>query len=157
MFFADPVRAFANIARALRPGGRLVVVCWAEALDNDWLTVPGAAMAKHVALPITGEPDAPGPFSLASPDRVPSILATAGLLEVGIEELRVPMVFGANITETVEFMKATGFAQRLLAGADGPTVARVTEEMGLALQPYRTVDGISMGSKSWLVTASRAE
>ena len=87
----------------------------------------------------------------------PQSLRQPGFLKSASRELRVPMVFGANITETVEFMKATGFAQRLLAGADGPTVARVTEEMGLALQPYRTVDGISMGSKSWLVTASRAE
>ncbi|MFM8411336.1 MAG: class I SAM-dependent methyltransferase, partial [Alphaproteobacteria bacterium] len=28
MFFADPTAAFANLRRALRPGGRLAVVCW---------------------------------------------------------------------------------------------------------------------------------
>src|SRR5688572_21024309 len=31
MFFADPVAAFANIGRALRPGGRLTFVCPAAA------------------------------------------------------------------------------------------------------------------------------
>ena len=34
MFFADPVAAFANIGRALRPGGRLAFVCPADALLN---------------------------------------------------------------------------------------------------------------------------
>ena len=28
MFFGDPVAAFANLARATRPGGRLAVVTW---------------------------------------------------------------------------------------------------------------------------------
>src|SRR5581483_8598015 len=28
MFFGDPVAAFANIGRALRPGGRLVMMVW---------------------------------------------------------------------------------------------------------------------------------
>ena len=35
MFFANPVAAFANIAAALRPGGRLVVVAW-RPLAGDW-------------------------------------------------------------------------------------------------------------------------
>ena len=30
MFFEDPDAAFANLARALRPGGRLVFVCWPD-------------------------------------------------------------------------------------------------------------------------------
>ena len=31
MFFADPVAAFGNIGRALRPGGRLVMMVWQAA------------------------------------------------------------------------------------------------------------------------------
>lgn len=38
--------AFANVALALRPGGRLVFVCWQNLLDNEWITVPGAAVAR---------------------------------------------------------------------------------------------------------------
>ncbi len=33
MFFADPVAAFANVARALRPGGRLVFACCEEMVN----------------------------------------------------------------------------------------------------------------------------
>ena len=42
MFFADPVAAFANIRRSLRPGGRLAFVCWRPMTENPWM---GAAMA----------------------------------------------------------------------------------------------------------------
>lgn len=37
MFFADPVAAFTNIGKSLRPGGRMAFVCGAEAEGNEWL------------------------------------------------------------------------------------------------------------------------
>jgi ubiquinone/menaquinone biosynthesis C-methylase UbiE len=51
MFFTDPAAAFANIARGLRPWGRLVFVYWQNLADNEWIVVPGAVAARHVALP----------------------------------------------------------------------------------------------------------
>jgi ubiquinone/menaquinone biosynthesis C-methylase UbiE len=48
MFFADPAPAFANIARGLRPGGRLVFVCWQNPPDRV-LEIgfgPGLAIAE---------------------------------------------------------------------------------------------------------------
>ncbi|CAM5291558.1 Methyltransferase OS=Streptomyces glaucescens OX=1907 GN=SGLAU_31780 PE=4 SV=1 [Streptomyces glaucescens] len=36
MFFADPVAAFANIATALRPGGRIAFLCAADPEGNEW-------------------------------------------------------------------------------------------------------------------------
>src|SRR6266536_1935588 len=75
MFFADPHAAFANIAAALRPGGRLAFLCWQEMTANEWLTVPFAAVAAHVTLPELPAADEPGPFSLADPRRIRAMLA----------------------------------------------------------------------------------
>jgi SAM-dependent methyltransferase len=36
MFFGDPAAAFANIGRALRPGGRLVMLVWQGPGPNEW-------------------------------------------------------------------------------------------------------------------------
>lgn len=155
MFFADPVGAFTNIAQGLRPGGRLAVVCWAEPLDNEWITVPGAAIAKHVALPSLGDPGAPGPFSFADPARPSGILEEAGLAGIDVEELRVPIVLGTGVDDTVEFMKATGFAQRILQGTDRPTMAQVTDELRRALEPYSKAGSVTMSSKAWLITANK--
>ncbi|HYZ33803.1 MAG TPA: methyltransferase domain-containing protein, partial [Crenalkalicoccus sp.] len=36
MFFRGPVGAFRHIRAALRPGGRLVFICWRALAENDW-------------------------------------------------------------------------------------------------------------------------
>ena len=36
MFFDDPVAAFANISRALRPAGRLAMMVWQARERNEW-------------------------------------------------------------------------------------------------------------------------
>jgi len=36
MFFEDPVAAFANVGRALRPVGRLVMMVWQAPERNEW-------------------------------------------------------------------------------------------------------------------------
>jgi hypothetical protein len=65
------------------------------------------------------------------------------------------LVLGSDVTEAAEFMKSTGMGRALLKDADTPTVARVTEGMGAALEPSLTTEGVRLGSKSWLVTARR--
>ena len=40
MFFDDPVAAFANMARGLKPKGRLVFAAWAPAAENPWFSSP---------------------------------------------------------------------------------------------------------------------
>ena len=45
MFFEDPRAAFANLARALRSGGRLVFVCPQDPLKSQWVVVALVAAA----------------------------------------------------------------------------------------------------------------
>ena len=81
MFFADPEAAFANIARALRPDGRLCLATWQPLAANEWLTVPGAALLRHTELPATA-PDQPGMFAQSDPELVSATLAAAGFADV---------------------------------------------------------------------------
>ena len=85
MFFDDPEAAFANLAKAARPGGRLCFVCWQEMFANDWIAVPAMTMAAHVGIPELPEPGAPGPFALADSQRTRGLLESAGWSEVAIE------------------------------------------------------------------------
>lgn len=155
MFFADPVAAFANVARALRPGGRFVFTCWADLLDNEWIAVPGVAAAEHVDLPPLGDPALPGPFSLADRGRLVAVLRAAGLAGVEIETAAEPLLLGPDLPDTVAFLKSTGIGRVLLADADEPAVSRVTAAVEAALLPYLTTGGVRVGSKAWLVTAHR--
>jgi SAM-dependent methyltransferase len=155
MFFAQPVTAFANIGRALRPGGCLVFVCWADPAENEWITVPGAAAAQYVAIPPIGDPAVPGPFSLADRNRAVAILDAAGLAEVGIECVTVSLRLGSDVADTVEFVKQAGIGQTLLREADPATTSRVTDALAAAFEPYVTTGGVWLGSTAWLVTARR--
>src|SRR6266498_3967165 len=62
MFFPDPAEAFANIARALRPGGRLVLLVWQAAAYQDWVTTIHDGLGGDA----TRMADR-SPFSLADP------------------------------------------------------------------------------------------
>lgn len=77
MFFADPTAAFANIATALAPSGRLCLTTWQPLAANDWLTIPGAALLRYGELP-AAEPRAPGMFAQSDPKAVTATLTEAG-------------------------------------------------------------------------------
>ena len=84
MFFADPIAAFVNIRRSLRPKGRLAFVCWRALEENPLDILPLSAASAHLPSQPAHDPDAPGSFAFANPDRVRGILDRAGFGEIEI-------------------------------------------------------------------------
>jgi len=157
MFFADPVAAFANLRRALRPGGRLVFLCWQDPAKNPWIQVPTAAAATHVAAPEKPPaPGSPGPFAFADADRLRGILERAGFASIEIESLEraVDVAGGESLDETVEFLTQMGPTAGLLREADEGTREAAKQSVRDALRPFRDDAGrIELGSACWLVQA----
>lgn len=91
MFAGDPSRAVGGIRRVLRPGGRMAVAVWGPRARNPWLGLVFDAVTAHVGAPVP-PPGVPGPFSLDDADRLTRILRDAGLRDVGVEEVEVPLV-----------------------------------------------------------------
>jgi SAM-dependent methyltransferase len=82
MFFDEPVVAFENIRRHLRPGGRLAFVCWQPLERNPWFVAPAiAAFAQPPPAPAPGKSPT-GPFALADAEQTAGILRSAGFAEV---------------------------------------------------------------------------
>src|SRR5262249_55592431 len=78
MFFGQPVTAFRNFRRALKPSGRLVFICWRTPRENPWGLVPVRAAAPFLPpLPRPG-PEDPGQYSFGDRARVERILQEAG-------------------------------------------------------------------------------
>jgi SAM-dependent methyltransferase len=160
MFFADPVAAFANLATALRPGGRLAFVCW-QALDrNPWLLTPLRAVAGIVELPPPPPPGAPGPFSFADPERVRGILSAAGFSQVALEPDLGELAIGAggDLERAVEFSMQVGPVAAALreAGAAGLAArGRAAAAIRAALAPSATPTGVRAGYAAWIATARR--
>jgi len=157
MFFEDPVAAFANLRRALRPGGRVSFVCWQTMERNPWMSVPALAAAKHVELPPRPEPGAPGPFAFGDAERLRSILDAAGFGRVRIDPKNDSLDVGgrSSLEETVEFMLQMGPPSAALAGADSALRAQVAESVAQALAPYQGPTGVRMPCAAWLVTARK--
>jgi SAM-dependent methyltransferase len=156
MFFDDPAGAFANLARAVRPGGRLCFVCWQEMFANEWIAVPAMAMVAHVGIPELPEPGAPGPFALADAQRTSDLLETTGWSEVTVEKHKDGMRMGRDPEDVITFMLSDEMGRRLVEGKDPEAVQAGTEAALEALRPYASPEGVVLDGAYWLVTAHKA-
>ena len=67
MLVPDPARAAREIARVLRPGGRVALAVWGPREQNPWLGVVFDAVSAQLGTPMP-PPGIPGPFSLDDAD-----------------------------------------------------------------------------------------
>jgi SAM-dependent methyltransferase len=146
MFFSDPIAAFGNIARALRPDGRLVAIVWQRHGDNEWAVAIDEAVGSNMA-------EGLNPFSLGDPDVTTSILERAGFGDVRFEDVQEPMFFGSDVAEALEWV--TGFSDVRDALDTNAPDARddATERLRATLAAHRTDGGVNFVSRAWLVTA----
>jgi len=155
MFFADPVAAFANLRRSLRPGGRLAFVCW-QALDrNPWMLVPAGAAAREIPMPDPPAPGEPGPFSLADEKRLRGILEDAGFEDLRLEPDTGELFVGGEggLDEVVDFALGVGPAGAALREAGPEARPRVAAAVREALAPYAGERGVRMAYAAWIVRA----
>ncbi|QRX94766.1 class I SAM-dependent methyltransferase [Streptomyces noursei] len=155
MFFADPVAAFGNVCRALRPGGRLAFVCPADATLNDWVTAV-AALRDFLPVGDFGRPGLPGMFSLAAPDRIRDVLTAAGFTGVTVNQSQAYGTWGHGAEDAAEFLLGTGPGRHLMEQADATARARAHRALTDRLRDHEAADGaVRLRSTSWLVTADR--
>jgi SAM-dependent methyltransferase len=156
MFFDDPEAAFANLARALRPGGRLVFACPQDPLRSEWVRIAfGAAVGALGRAPDLGPAGAPGPFALANGDRLARLLTAAGFRDVALEGVTRPVRVGHEIDQTVRFVMSLPQSQQLFTGAPQDVLGAAVEALRGAFTPYAGSNGVVMDSTAWLVSARR--
>jgi SAM-dependent methyltransferase len=152
MFFGDPAAAFTNIFRALRPGGRLVMLVWQGPGPNEWFRELAGALAGGRDLPAP-PPGAPGPFTLADPDRVTALLAAAGFSGITLDALHRPMWFGSDADDAHRFV--LGLMGWMLNGLDQASRTRALNELTATITAHTSSDGITFASATWLIRATR--
>jgi SAM-dependent methyltransferase len=153
MFFADPVAAFANVRRALSPGGRLAFLCMAALSGTDLGRVFGA-MAEYLPQP-TG-PDGSGPTSFADPDRTTAVLTGAGFEDVVCTRVEADQVWGGDVPDATRFISDWGPVRHHLGMVDTETAAKATEALTAALEPFAGPDAVRLRGAAWLVTGRRS-
>jgi SAM-dependent methyltransferase len=147
MFFSDPVEAFRNITRALRPGGRVALLVWQARERNEWAQAIGAAV-EEAALE-------DGPFSLGDPAVTTGILEHAGLRRVGFADVHEPMFFGPDVEAALEWVTGFQSTRDALAALDGAGAARALDRLRDTLAARHGREGVVFDSRAWVVTARR--
>jgi SAM-dependent methyltransferase len=154
MFFADPLAAFTNIRRALRPGARLVVMVWQSADRNEWFTATREAIAGS-RTPTASASDLE-PFSLADRARTQRILTTAGFRKIAFVDIDEPVLYGPDPAVAFDAVLALRHARDLLAGLDAPTAEHALDRLRATLAAHDTGSGVYFDSRAWIVTAHSA-
>jgi SAM-dependent methyltransferase len=152
MFFADPAAAFDNIAAALRPEARLVLLVWQRREHNAW------ARAIDAVLGNAAQPPQPGadPFSLGDADATAGFLNGAGFDLMRFEDVREPVFYGDDLDAALAFVRGFQDTSAALSSLSDREAARTVERLREMLAAhYSDERGVVLDSRSWLITARR--
>jgi SAM-dependent methyltransferase len=153
MFFADPVAAFANIAFALRPLGRLALLVWQRRELNEWALAIDAALGNAAEPPPKPTAD---PFSLGDAAATTEMLERAGFEAVRLEDVHEPVLYGHDIDAALEFVCGFQDTSPALARMSQDDRARAVDRLRETLEGHYGDDrGVTFDSRSWLITGRR--
>jgi SAM-dependent methyltransferase len=153
MFFNDPGEAFRNIRRAIRAGGRLVMMVWQAHDRNEWAVAIDEALAVR-ELEDTAAPG-PDPFSLAEPATVRHILAAAGFADSQFQDIDVPVFYGRNVDAALGFVSRFANVTGALSRAGPRLAGTIITRLRATLEVRASQSGVWLNSRAWIVTARR--
>jgi len=136
MFFPDMLLAATEMARLLKPGGRVATTVWGASVKNLWATACMSIINKNMDIPAPPL-DAPGLFRCAQSGIVMDLFKEAGLNNVTEAEVTTKLVcdtietYWGFITEVVAPVSAA------LGKADDALKAKIKQEVfELLIQKY---------------------
>jgi len=140
MFALEPGRAVAQIRRVLRPGGRVAFAVWGPRERNPWLGLVMDVVSVQIGAPVP-PPGIPGPFALGDTGELGRLLDDAGLADVRVEELPVPL----RTVSFDEWWRRTsalaGPLSAILASMPEAAAQALRERACEAVRAYETASG----------------
>jgi ubiquinone/menaquinone biosynthesis C-methylase UbiE len=164
MFFELPGAAMRNIRLALKPGGSFTQIVWRRREDNPWLHE--AELCVRAIVPVVAHEDSgqvhcgPGPFSMAGPDMVSTMLRGVGYERIRFERYDCDICIGRDLDDAIAFAMALGPAGEIirLAGDEGERLRpQVVAALRQTLSPYLRDNGVWAPSSTWFVTATNPD
>jgi len=151
MFFADPMAAFANIGRAMRPGARLVWMVWQSQDRNEWATAIQGAFAPGTAI----SAGTAAAFSLGDTAITAEILSEAGFASINFAEVHEPVFYGLDVDAAYDALLGLQLLKDPLARAnmDDDALQRLRDLVETHMSP----DGVLFDSRAWIITAHRQD
>jgi SAM-dependent methyltransferase len=149
MFFDEPVAAFAHIAQALRPAGRLVMLVWQTGDRNEWDVTLNRALGVSPAVPSPA-------FTLGDAHRTTQVLGAAGFVDVALTDVDEPVCYGPHVEAALDWVGRFASTREAMERLGRAGVADATSRLRALLAAHQGDDGVWFASRSWLVTARRA-
>ncbi|SCW76874.1 hypothetical protein SAMN02927900_04728 [Rhizobium mongolense subsp. loessense] len=152
MFFADRVAAFANVARAMRPGARLVWMVWQSQERNEWSGAIRRTLAPGTAVSAA----AFTPFSLGDPMIATDLLSTAGFVSIDFIDVREPVFYGPDVDSAFDALNDLYLVKDALARTDAAP-DKALQRLRDLLETHMTTQGVLFDSRAWIITAHRGQ
>lgn len=143
MLMGDPLAAFKETRRVLRGGGKLCFACFTGPQENPWAAVASKVMVARGHLP-PPQPEAPGIFALADPDRISSLLKEAGFETPRFED--IPLYFHFDSMEGYwHFLtELAGAISPALKSLDQAEQGRVRAEIETGIAAFKSGQGFDI-------------
>lgn len=154
MFFSDPDAALAQLARIVRPGGRIVLVVWGAGDENPFLACVPVALDAVGAPPLPPEHGTRSVFEYGEPGLLAGIAERAGWRDV-TDEHRAITVTESDVTPETLFEQRCADLDRLAWRADqldDDARARARELVTERAAPYARDGGIAFPATIRVVT-----
>lgn len=141
MFVPDLAATTGELARVLRPGGRLCSAVWVDPARNPWTGIVMEAIGAEIDLP---DPDPSGPnmYRCGAPGLVADLFEGAGLRDVVEWEVPVELVTGSAEEYWRVMSEHVSLAVAVLARADAGTRQRIRAKTLDRVRAYRRGDEI---------------
>ncbi len=156
MFALDPAAAMSEIARVLRPGGRVAVAVWGPRNRNPWLGALADAVQEHTGSPVP-PPGMPGPFALGADGALARALVSAALEDVRVMEVAVP-THDASFEDYWDLRTdLAGPLKRILGALPPQDLGAIREKVRGRLAEYQTSDGLRIPGLAYIGSALRRD
>ncbi len=155
MFFGDPVAAFANVRRAVKPQGRLTVAVFRSQSENPWPAAPHQAVRHLLPPPPPGRQEMPM-FSWSDPARVRQILEGAGFHEVLLTPVDLDYRLAGpdgGVAEAADFAMLFGPLTRFLPDLPAEKRDAVRPALEEFFRGHLTPQGVALPAAFWVVQA----
>jgi hypothetical protein len=155
MFFNDAPAAFANVRRAVKPGGCVALAIFRAAGENLWPGGPLEAVRQLLPTILTPGPEEPGPFSWADPTRVHRILEGGGFRDLSLTPVDpvIQLAGDGGEAEAADFVRALGPLTRVLPTVSAPQRETVRATLEIFFQGYARPQGVFCRLPTWVVQA----
>ncbi|HEY0302598.1 MAG TPA: hypothetical protein VGC36_14730 [Rhizomicrobium sp.] len=144
MAFPDPVAAFSNLRRMMKPAGRLAFVCWRALEENELDLLPLRAAG------LEGRLD-PMPFSFADPGDIRATLQAAGFRQVAIQA-HDEMVSSGDLDAMIVVLLRVGPLGKIIREHPHRRAA-AESRVRAALAARGNQAAVALNAATWVVTA----